>query len=150
MPEINSDVLLICGIFLGVAAILFIVPTCMIYFRRKKLESYSYETDAEVINVEKRNFSVNRTDNISRLWVPTFRYTYGSEVYEKQLNVGTSKKIFETGDKVPIKVDTEHPEKFIQVSSYAHMLAVGILYTMSGLFVIFAASAYMIITHLGH
>ena len=137
-------------VFIGVAVILFIIPTLMISSRKKKLRRYLYETEAEVISMDRRRFTVGKPDpGNPPLWVPTFRYYAGGQEFIRQSHVGTTKKLYEVGDRLAVKVDPYDPQKYVLVENKPFYLAVGILYSISGAFIVFSGVALLIIRRLG-
>ncbi len=132
-----SDKMIIILIMSAVSFVLLLVPTLMTVFRKKKLDSYEFETDAEVVDCKRVNMhSANHIDPYRNdpMWIPTFRYSYGGHTYQHESHVGTTKKLFEKGDKVPIKVSTQDPTRFVLVKSYAYKLATIILYITGAFF----------------
>ncbi len=129
---------IIMAIMITIDLIFIIIPTLMTVSRRRKLRSYDYDTDAVVTDVhqESMSTSVNLGHRQgSRMWVPTFRYRYGGHTYQHKSHVGMSEKTFEVGQKIPIKVSTDDPTRFVLLKSRAYNLTMIILCSMAACFV---------------
>ena len=136
---------ILTAVFALVTFIMFLIPALMTASRKRKLQAYLYETEAEVVAMDRRRFTVGRPDpGNPPLWVPTFRYYAGGQEFIHQSRVGTSKKIYEVGDRVAIKVDPYDPRKYVLTESYGFKIAVRILYAIAAAFAVFTVASVII------
>nr|WP_175545484.1 DUF3592 domain-containing protein [Ruminococcus sp. YE71] len=130
--------------------VLVLVPTLMTVSRRKKLEEYDYETDAEVTSMDLQSMEAKpHVGPQTRMWVPTFTYSCGGHKFVHKSHVGMTEKTFEVGQKVPIKVSSADPTRFVLVKSRAFTLATTILWIMAGFFIAGTIASAVLLNRLG-
>ena len=146
-PDIG---IILTAVFGCVTLILFLIPTLMILSRRKKLQRFIYETEAEVIDIRQERFKTGYDYDLhTRLFVPVFRYYVGGQEIIHHSRVGTSENIYSIGQRVPVRVDPYDPRKFVLVNSKPHKLATGILYAISAFFLLATIASALILNRFG-
>ncbi len=69
----------------------------------KKLETYTYETEAIISDFVKKD----------KYYFPVFEYDYWGRHIQKQSNIGLSSQTYHVGDSMKIKVNPENPEQYV-------------------------------------
>ena len=120
-------------VFAGIDVILFLIPLLMTVSRKNKLSNYTLTVEATV--VEMNTHSINRLSDhytsVTPMWFPVYQYTIDGQVFTHPSNVGTTKKHYEVGDRLKVRVDPADHSKYILAESPGFKLATGILWAIA-------------------
>ncbi|MBR0484223.1 MAG: DUF3592 domain-containing protein [Oscillospiraceae bacterium] len=133
----------IIAVFISIGVLLGIIAGIMTISRKKKSETYTYQTNAVVIAMERKSTSMN--GHSSRLWFPVFSYQYQNQKFQKQSHVGTSAQIYQAGQSVAIQINPQNPEQFLLVDSIPFRLATKILWALSAFFIVGTVAVALIV-----